>query len=829
MGSGSSARQKAYAQGKDVPKSENSGILATRPAEDPTELIIHAISGGSQKTLAEKKKKKQEKQATLLAMDCNAPTLQRPSSARSRHSGEPRELLIPTVKSGASLEPPQSRHSQRSNRSLSSGSEEEEEVRNRQIFSRVHTDTSRQYLRKHYTRRQSDPGSPTGEDSVEAQAEILNRRCSAGDVRRQEAPKSRPGSKQSNLRPGSKQHPSRQGSKESNQLSTQDKLPNGVWSATIQEGSGKKQKTRREERRPCSASHEGTVNGFVKPPKVEWTENYSWGSMLVKLKFHRTEPWLLEGHFETSDATQGKITLLHERLKSLVHYYDPLGRFVCMRNSMIERVGVVRSLLPSQFGPWWELDVTFLARQDSPSQLILLLPVGPSGDALASLEAWAGFQKEPSSVVRGAIVGPSDGVRDRPRKFPHPGHGIQEWAEAAISSGADDSVSMFFEGASSDDEVEESSFVTCLGCHMSKSVEELLAQLDRDEAREWEALRPSTRVEVGGGSVPSIEERSECGVSVLSRGNRPRAVAANFTGDSRSSKKQDRRSKLNLLRSDLEARVDTQISARFREQPAPGREMESKLRSLRLDLEGKVVTISEGKIQSLEDRLESRMVKSRVDLEETLESFIGDRLESLRKECHEDAKGYCQDVQARLSDDLVAMQQRLVSELRAETTLALNRESAAIAALDEQLWITDQRLGQRIDDLEQVRVRERGSVKNGRVLSSILSETLEETRDLEMEPTTHEAADRRAKRVSKGVLADAQLAARSMMEECRTDDVRGGGLLPRRGREVTTSTRLRSFEDEGLGRLRSTRLGTGGALGMASKAAEPFASRARYD
>ncbi|CAL1147783.1 unnamed protein product [Cladocopium goreaui] len=121
-------------------------------------------------------------------------------------------------------------------------------------------------------------------------------------------------------------------------------------------------------------------------------------------------------------------------------------------------------------------------------------------------------------------------------------------------------------------------------------------------------------------------------------------------------------------------------------------------------------------------------------------------------------------LEARLSDDLVAMQQRLVSDLRAETTLALNRESAAIAALDEQLWITDQRLGQRIDDLEQVRVRERGSAKNGRVLSSILSETLEETRDLEMEPTTTEAADRRAKRVSKGVLADAQLAARSMME-----------------------------------------------------------------
>ena len=53
----------------------------------------------------------------------------------------------------------------------------------------------------------------------------------------------RPGSKQTS-RPGSKQHPSRQGSKESADV----KLPNGVWSVTIQEGSGKKQKTRREER-----------------------------------------------------------------------------------------------------------------------------------------------------------------------------------------------------------------------------------------------------------------------------------------------------------------------------------------------------------------------------------------------------------------------------------------------------------------------------------------------------------------------------------------------------------------------------------------------------
>jgi hypothetical protein len=63
-------------------------------------------------------------------------------------------------------------------------------------------------------------------------------------IQRQQWRPARPGSKQQTSRPGSKQHPSRQGSKES----TQDvKLPNGVWSVTIQEGSGKKQKTRREE------------------------------------------------------------------------------------------------------------------------------------------------------------------------------------------------------------------------------------------------------------------------------------------------------------------------------------------------------------------------------------------------------------------------------------------------------------------------------------------------------------------------------------------------------------------------------------------------------
>eukprot|EP00913_Durusdinium_trenchii_P029580 g27724.t1 len=60
-----------------------------------------------------------------------------------------------------------------------------------------------------------------------------------------------------------------------------------------------------------------------------------------------------------------------------------------------------------------------------------------------------------------------------------------------------------------------------------------------------------------------------------------------------------------------------------------------KLRSLRMELEGKVISTYEAKIQSLEDRIESRLVGFGSEMEEKLESYIGDRLESLRKDCQE--------------------------------------------------------------------------------------------------------------------------------------------------------------------------------------------------
>ena len=121
--------------------------------------------------------------------------------------------------------------------------------------------------------------------------------------------------------------------------------------------------------------------------------------------------------------------------------------------------------------------------------------------------------------------------------------------------------------------------------------------------------------------------------------------------------------------------------------------------------------------------------------------------------------------------------------------MALNRESAAIAALDEQLWITDQRLGQRIDELHRAGERPK---QRQQLLSSLLEETAE---------PISEAADL-ARRVSGGVSKAAQQKTRSVMAE--------------------SSPRLRSSENLRLGSRR-------GVLGMASQAAEAFASHARYD
>ena len=179
-----------------------------------------------------------------------------------------------SVRPKSSLDVPPVRSSQRSSRSLSSGSSEEAPERRRSLEPRE-------------SRRSSAASGVSG---------------------------SRQGSKQ---RLGSKA--SRQGSKDSEE---EKLLPSGLWSVTIQEV----HKTRCEERRleftpggGVEGSVEGgSLKGFVKRPDVEWTETYAWGSIKVKLIYKRWQPWLLEGRFHASDGGKGSITLVHEELQAAV-------------------------------------------------------------------------------------------------------------------------------------------------------------------------------------------------------------------------------------------------------------------------------------------------------------------------------------------------------------------------------------------------------------------------------------------------------------------------------------------------------------------------------
>jgi hypothetical protein len=109
-------------------------------------------------------------------------------------------------------------------------------------------------------------------------------------------------------------------------------------------------------------------------------------------------------------------------------------------------------------------------------------------------------------------------------------------------------------------------------------------------------------------------------------------------------------------------------------------------------------------------------------------------------DCRREFRDGFNQVEGRLLQDLERQQNRLLTDLRAEITAHLRSEAGAVAALDEQLWLTDQRLGQRIDELarmqrESVTVVERriGNVLADRVHSRGVSPArtaFEEGRDI---------------------------------------------------------------------------------------------------
>jgi hypothetical protein len=219
-------------------------------------------------------------------------------------------------------------------------------------------------------------------------------------------------------------------------------------------------------------------------------------------------------------------------------------------------------------------------------------------------------------------------------------------------------------------------------------------------------------------------------------------------------------------------------------------------------------------------------------------------VDTVRSECSKEMRAVVEDSQARLEEELVSMQQRLVAELRAETTAAFNRESAAIAALDEQLWITDQRLGQRIDELSHLHIRDRaaGSKTVSRIFSfstdipeDSLGSALDRSASLR-EPVTSEERERRPR---SGLFAAAHQAAR-LLEASRDDeellhsrptfgqnprqDEKGSSIFQsaRKSKGSLASHRRAAGSDAGSPRAKGKSSG-GGILSMACKAAEAFA------
>lgn len=157
------------------------------------------------------------------------------------------------------------------------------------------------------------------------------------------------------------------------------------------------------------------------------------------------------------------------------------------------------------------------------------------------------------------------------------------------------------------------------------------------------------------------------------------------------------------------------------------RQLEAKFAACRAELHAEVTEEIRGAklTRKAEERLDLMLdgLRSEVAAAASLRADLEERLEVGKEEIREhifaelrtqvdslvidELKGHVDMSQGRLSEDLAAAQNRLFADLRAETTAAFRSEAAAVAALDEQLWLTDQRLGQRIDEIAHLHLRDR--------------------------------------------------------------------------------------------------------------------------
>mmetsp|Transcript_6818 Transcript_6818/g.12000 ORF Transcript_6818/g.12000 Transcript_6818/m.12000 type:complete len:427 (+) Transcript_6818:94-1374(+) len=108
-------------------------------------------------------------------------------------------------------------------------------------------------------------------------------------------------------------------------------------------------------------------------------------------------------------------------------------------------------------------------------------------------------------------------------------------------------------------------------------------------------------------------------------------------------------------------------------------------------------------LQRLQDEVRNNQTRVNAELSEAVAMF------ATKREVNELFQAV-QQLEAKIPAALREMKQE-ITDLRTEMTAAFQREAAAVVALDEQVWLTDQRLGQRIDALAmQVQLHERDTI-----------------------------------------------------------------------------------------------------------------------
>jgi len=101
----------------------------------------------------------------------------------------------------------------------------------------------------------------------------------------------------------------------------------------------------------------------------------------------------------------------------------------------------------------------------------------------------------------------------------------------------------------------------------------------------------------------------------------------------------------------------------------------------------------------VEARLQGRVDRLQVDLStgiagrDSFDARLRDSQDEIRR------------IIAEFREEQSSISRRLTAEMRGEIRAAMKADQNQIAALDEQLWLTDQRLGQRIDELAHVQER----------------------------------------------------------------------------------------------------------------------------